>query len=429
MTTSPLLPLLLALLLASSAAAQGDDPFGDDSLFGGDGPIVEEVEDDPDADPADALLTGDALAIGGRFALAAEAVLSPGDDEAFSVGLVRLGTSLFLDARPSGDLRVFVEADLAYGTQLGVRFELDEMFADFDVADTVFVRAGKQTVNWGVGYFFSPANLVNLERIDPDDPEAPLSGPVSVKAQVPIGTDNVTAYLILDDIGAGTAASVAARYELLVEGFEVTTGAILESDGHWAVMATGTGAVGNATVFAEAVLEGGSDKRFVVRDPSSPTGWDARTSDDLFGSATLGVRYSHTTPDDRFTVSLVAQYLVNGLGYADASVFTDDPAVVAALLAAGRLGIDDLQGRGRHYAAVQASAPDVAGSSVTPSVFWLGNLGDGSGRVSVGATYRGLDVLTPSLAVTRTYGAAGAEYSPLGAGWRVELGLGVAGSF
>ena len=59
---------------------------------------------------------------------------------------------------------------MSYGADTGVSLALSELFADFDVDNRVFVRAGKQTVNWGVGTFFSPANLINLDEIDPEDP-------------------------------------------------------------------------------------------------------------------------------------------------------------------------------------------------------------------------------------------------------------------
>lgn len=414
--------ILLASLLASAAFAQ------DDSLFENAGPVVQEAESDPASDPAADLLTEEAVAIGGDFHLAAEALLTPGTDEPFSAGLTDLSTTLFLDARPSRGFRAFLEGDVSYATDAGVTFELSELFADFSVDDRVFVRAGKQTVNWGVGYFFSPANLVNLEEIDPEDPEAELLGPVSVKAQVPVGTDNLTGYLILGDAGAGSALSGAARYEFLVQGYEVTTGTIVEDSGHVAAMATGTGDVAGVTVFAEAVLEGGSDKVFVVKDPNSPTGLATSTSGSLFFSGTLGARYS-TSADDLFTFSASAQYYFNGLGYADAGVLTDNPAAVAALVGAGELSVADLQGRGQHYGAAHLSAPEVAQSDLTPSVFWLGNLSDGSGLVSASLDYGGTDYLTPSLGYRFHYGAVGAEYGAGGTGHSLSLSVSVAGPF
>ena len=41
-------------------------------------------------------------------------------------------------------------------------FHVSELFSDFQFRDTLFFRAGKQTINWGVGYFFSPADLLYI---------------------------------------------------------------------------------------------------------------------------------------------------------------------------------------------------------------------------------------------------------------------------
>lgn len=416
-----LVPLLICASLPLAFAQ-------DDSVFESSGPIVQEAED-PTTSPTDELLAGEALTVGGSFNLSAEALLTPNTDEPFSVGLTDLSTTLFLDARPSGEFRTFLKGDVSYSTDAGVSLELRELFADFDVDNQVFVRAGKQTVNWGVGYFFSPANLINLEEIDPEDPTAELSGPVSVKAQVPIGTDNITGYVILGDINEGLAASGAARYEFLVGGYEVTTGAIFEDNGHFAGMATGTGSIADVTVFAEAVLEGNSDKVFVVRDPESPTGLGTSTSNSLFFSGTVGGRYSTSTDDELYTFSVSAQYYFNGLGYADTQVLTDNPGAVGALLGSGDLAIGDLQQRGQHYAALNLSSPDIAKTNLTPSVFWLGNLGDSSGLVSASVRYSGIDFFTPSLEYRLNYGAAGAEYSPAGFRQSISLSFSVTESF
>lgn len=414
---------LLVCLLAPAAFAQ------DDSLFEDAGPVVQEAETTPDADPSEELVAGDTFSIGGRFNLSAEALLVPGTDEPFSAGLTDLSTTLFLDARPNDAFRAFLKGDVSYRADTGVSLELSELFADFGVDDRVFVRAGKQTVNWGVGTFFSPANLINLEEIDPEDPTAELSGPVSVKAQLPIGTDNLTGYLVLGDLSEGLAASGAARYELLMGGYEVTTGAIVEENGHVAGMATGAGSIADVTVFAETVLEGNSDKVFVVRDPESPTGLATATSSNLFFSGTLGGRYSTSTDDELYTFSVSAQYYFNGLGYADPQVLTDNPGAVGALLGSGDLAVGDLQGRGRHYAALNLSSPDFAKTDLTPSVFWLSNLGDSSGLVSASVRYSGLDFFTPSLEYRANYGAPGAEYSPDGFGQSLSLSFSVTESF
>ena len=439
--------LLIAALLGSFAWAQDDSLddtlFGDgetqeqsqdeatgDDLFGDS--IFTEVEEDPDANPADDLLTSDKVVVGGNFGVSLDINLglNPEEDEdAFTSGLSDLSTRLFLDARPSSDFRAFVKGDLSYDATDGVSFDLREAFADIAIEDTVYVRAGKQTINWGVGQFFSPANLINLETIDPENPDAELAGPVALKAQLPIDTSNATGYLLLDDIGSGNDIGVAARYEFLLEGYELTVGGVYRPENPWAIMTTATGAIADVTVFGELVLEGNSDKKFIIEDSSTPLGYSTTTSDALYGSATVGARASYTTEDDLYTVMGSAQYLFNGLGYEDSSVFTDNPQVVGALLGQGDLRFSDLSERGQHYLAATISSPDLANSDVNPSALWLSNLSDGSGFVNLSVNYSGIDYVTPSLSYRFNYGAAGAEYSPQGNKHSLTLSLDISGAF
>ncbi len=434
-----LLLLTSAPVWAQDGAQDGPQNGNPDDLFGGGGnaeettgdSFVKTAQEDAGVNPADELLTSETVVIGGSFGVSAEVALGFNPEEGedpFTGGLTDLSTRLFLDARPKGDFRVFVKGDVSYSPTDGVAFDLREAFADISVGDTVFVRAGKQTVNWGVGRFFSPANLINLETIDPEDPGAELAGPVAVKAQVPLGADNLTGYLILDDIGSGDDVGLATRYEFLVEGYELTVGGIYRSERPWAVMSTVAGAIGDVTVFGEVVLGGNSDKVFLVED-ASPLGLRAATSDSLFASGTVGVQYSTTTEDELYTVTGGAQYFFNGEGYDDPSVFTDNPGGVRALLEEGALSPADLAGRGRHYAAAQLSSPDVADTDLAPSVFWLGNLSDGSGRASAALGYGGVENFTPSLTYGYGYGVAGAEYSPRGNVHSLTLGLTLEGSF
>lgn len=408
----------------SQGESSGDDLFGDS--------IFTEVEEDPDANPADDLLTSDKVVIGGNFSVTFDLnlALNPEEEEdAFTSGLTDLSTRLFLDARPVPEFRAFVKGDIAYDTTDGVSFDLREAFADITIADTVYVRAGKQTVNWGVGLFFSPANLINLETIDPENPDAELAGPVAVKAQVPIDSSNATGYLLLDDIGSGNDIGVAARYEFLVEGYELTVGGIYRPDNPWSVVATATGAIADVTVFGEIVIEGNSNKVFIVEDPGTPLGYSTTTSDALYGSATFGARYSYTTEDELYTVLGSAQYLFNGLGYEDPSIFTDNPQVIAALLGQGDLEFSDLSKRGQHYLAANLSSPELAGSDFNPSALWVANLSDGSGFLSASVNYDGIDYVTPSLSYRFNYGAAGAEYSPQGNRHSLNLSLDISGAF
>lgn len=444
-----LLAVLFFLTLGVAAAQETDEDalFGGDSvvqegeesadetsttgdgLFGEGGELFTDVEEAADTDPSAALLEG-GTTLGGDFAFSVEGMLEldPEGEASFASGTADLKTRLFIDARPQRDFRVFADGDLEYSTVRGGTFALDELFADAELG-SIFVRAGKQTVNWGVGYFYSPANLINLERIDPENPGEDLSGPPALRAQLPLEGGNLTGYVLTDDFAEDLNLSAAARFETLLSGFEVTTGGVSEDSGAWAVMGTATGGIADVTVFGEAVLEGNIDKVFVYEDEASPSGFSTTQSESLFFSGTLGGRYTYQTDDERSSVTATAQYFFNGKGYEDPELFTDSPEAVTGLVGSGALSPDDLQERGQHYLGVNVTAPEVDESDFTPSALWLANLGDGSGLVNAQLNYALNDFLTPRLEYRFRYGETGSEYNPGSERHSLMVGLDISGAF
>lgn len=114
-----------------------------------------------------------------------------------------ISSSLSFDARPDPNFRIHGSMSWdfpAYATPYNYTSipapSIDEMFADYTVANTFFFRIGKQTINWGAGRFFPIGNLVARvpEKFAPYAPESfDNTAGVGVKVGVPIGPDNVTA--------------------------------------------------------------------------------------------------------------------------------------------------------------------------------------------------------------------------------------------
>ena len=421
----------VAFMCLFGTTVLGQVAFGDD-LFGNTG-LVTEVDENEDATPFDDILKSETIAIGGRFSIssAINLDLNSGGGVVVTSGLANLSTRLFLDARPTSDFRTFLKFDRNYNTETGLSVSLREMFADITVFDTVFLRAGKQAINWGVGLFFSPANLINIERIDPENTNEELAGPVSLKGQLPIGTtSNLTSYVLMEDLEDERNFAAAARYEFLFRRSEITTGLIYQVNGPWAAMATITGAIKDVTVFAEIVTQGNIARMFIVEDDAG--GYLTSTSDGLFASGTAGGRFSYNTEDDRFNINAAAQYLFNGLGYDNPRLFSEDPSALSFLLgqvALGNMSPSDLLDRGHHNAALSLSSRDIGGTDVTPSFFWLSNLSDGSGLITAGLAYSGIEFITVNLDYRNFYGPTGAEYSVIGPSNSLGLSIKISQSF
>ena len=367
-------------------------------------------------------LTGEA-----HWASPAELAAAPLEPDSHRA-TVDLGATVFLDARPADDFRVFGKVDLGYPFSTDPDAEparefddvvsVQELFSDFSIGDALFLRGGKHTIAWGVGYFFSPADVLNLTAIDPEDPDAEREGPVSLRANLPIDYHNLYLYAIADPVDGGVQLAAAPKAEVVLDGAEVGVGAYFHPQRVPRAMLTLTTSLLEFDLFAE--LEGslGSDRRFVER-AGSGTGnafglRTVRNTDDPFAAATAGLRYTYAPAGEEWSATLAGQYLWNGEGYEDPAVLRDNRAGVAALLAAGDLSGADLAFRGRHYAAASLNVALGRGADWTAGVLWLSNLSDGSARLAPSVTFRPLDYLSLRAAATVTYGEEGAEMTPFG---------------
>ena len=428
--------------------AAGAAPGGLEGLF--DSEVVESAVPGSDAStgaaPEEALLTRAGVDWGGSFRYAPEVELGFASNDALAAALrgegeaeraLRhdLAAELYFDARPSSDFRAFGKAKVDYtlpatgGSEF--TFTLFELFADFHWDDLVFFRAGKQRADWGVGRFFSPADLMSLVTIDPLAPDAEREGPVALKVHAPLGVHNAYLYVVTGDYRDPLDVAVGARGELVVGGVELGAGGLIQANLVPKAIATATGAVGDFDLFAEAVIQRGTERNLVELDAAGRlkvTGRDER-SEEWFPAATVGALYFAAEPG----IALAAQYYYNPLGYPDSAALAPARAALRAPDGTGpprsgpRPEVVDLLFFGRHYAGASAAWNGIADSDFSAAVFWLANLSDGSGIVRPSLTWRVLEYARLSLGASLGYGTGATEY-----GERVAFTLGAAlgvGSF
>jgi hypothetical protein len=379
--------------------------------------IFEESAEQGGAAPEEAFLVSERLEWGGSFDLLFDTQVSwdgyPDSwDMLFNQGTTflasRLAADLFFDARPERDFRVFGKVKAAYEYPYDWDIGIFELFADFQYEDLLFFRAGKQTVQWGVGYFFSPADVLNLVSIDPEDPEAEREGPIAVKTHLPFTAHNAYLYLVANDIEKPTEIAVAPKLELLLGNYELGVGGFYQADLSPKGMLTLTGPLWELDLFAEAMIQWGSDITFVRSIVPVPS-YETYTRDELLFSGTAG--FAYVNPDWDLTV--VAEYFFNGQGYAD-----QFPAAAAkAALVAGDITFADYPVYpGRHYLAAGVNWFELLDSRFSLLVLYLANLSDGSGMIIPSVTWGPIEHLSLSTGLRIGYGETGDEYAPPPAG-------------
>jgi hypothetical protein len=459
---------LVALLATGSVFAQEiKDDFDMDSLFGEE--MVEEIPSGQEGgaqntDPLASLLTSEGTRIGGSFsgsldsAFTWEDLWTGGtnffDPEEKDLSL-SLASTLYFDARPTEDFRAYgsvktglpfsysAKAEDASAAAIGVpNISIFELFSDFNLGDRVFFRFGKSTVKWGVGYFWSPADVINLGSINILDAEAQREGPVSFRAHLPVlGTqNNFYFYTILDnsEIAYETTA-LAAKAEFLLGGYELGLGAYYRYDTAERAMLTLTGPLGDLDVFGEAMVSRGSAKTFVTQ--VSPTVTSSDVDDHrntYYFSASAGFSYMNSDSNLRF----LGQYYYNGEGYADSdreSLISQANTVITSLGGADNPAAAPfntvlkalIYGSGRHYGAINLSKGELFIDDLSASLIVVANLSDWSGLAKPTLSYSLSDNLSLALSPTFFFGPDDGEYSYIAGGNIVTLSLGmrVSGAF
>jgi hypothetical protein len=207
--------------------------FSDDSFFESDDLFETQAQTtSPNINLVDDLLTSGVEISGSysfKFKTGFEYDFDSKDDPTY-FSSSDISTGIELSARPTTDTRFYTKASLTFPFENAVDdsstptvneeydfFNIDELFYDFEIDDYYF-RVGKQTLNMGVGYFYSPANLLNISSINPLSPDDDLEGPLAIKINKPLGNDNLYAYLIFPSESDydPTDVGVALRVEKVI---------------------------------------------------------------------------------------------------------------------------------------------------------------------------------------------------------------------
>ena len=213
---------------------------------------------------------------------------------------------------------------------------------------------------------------------------------------MPVDIHNYYLYLLFNDVEEINQIAIAPKVEFVVGRSEVGLGGYYQKEQAPRLMATISSSIKGVSLFGEAMISNGSDKRFLEKEQ-------------LFFKGTVGARFSRTDPQGLFSVAAAAQYYYNGEYLRDQSLLSN-PVVVDLLLSTEDPRYDGLIDTGRHYFAATASWNKLLNTDYTLSGFWLGNLSDNSGKASATLSFSGFEELVPSIGISKTYGEPGSEF-------------------
>ena len=317
--------LILLNLIAIAAFAQ----FEDDDFFFDDG--IEEVTSvSASSDLSKGILfENGSVKIGGSLSssISTMTTLFSSEDKSFSDNLAdttltpTLNSTLSIDARPVQDLRIYTKFAFNYPfTSVGTGkisdppltvvpvaisdyLNVKECFTDFSVADRAYFRFGIHTVSWGTGFFFSPvSDIINTSSINPEDTDAQVDGCLNLRAQItfPDSLNCLWLYAVPSSDFKANKTAFAAKYEFLLGGWEIGTGAYYKYKAAPKAMITASGSLKKMTIFGEALYQYGGNSEW-----EADSSWNNKSS--IF-QATVGVSYYWKDPQ----ITLAAQYYYDG---------------------------------------------------------------------------------------------------------------------
>ena len=317
--------LILLNLIAIAAFAQ----FEDDDFFFDDG--IEEVTSvSASSDLSKGILfENGSVKIGGSLSssISTMTTLFSSEDKSFSDNLAdttltpTLNSTLSIDARPVQDLRIYTKFAFNYPfTSVGTGkisdppltvvpvaisdyLNVKECFTDFSVADRAYFRFGIHTVSWGTGFFFSPvSDIINTSSINPEDTDAQVDGCLNLRAQItfPDSLNCLWLYAVPSSDFKANKTAFAAKYEFLIGGWEIGTGAYYKYEAAPKAMITASGSLKKMTIFGEALYQYGGNSEW-----EADSSWNNKSS--IF-QATVGVSYYWKDPQ----ITLAAQYYYDG---------------------------------------------------------------------------------------------------------------------
>ena len=371
-----------------------------------------------------------------------------------------IGANLFFDVRPVQDLKLYGKflfefpfeknlngaltvpksllptngADIPISVNGSPNFKIWEMYTDFSTKDIAFFRFGKHTVKWGTGYFYSPADVINISRIDPEKPTEDREGPVSLRTHIVIPNTqyNIWLYLLPDTTTFKPQYTAgAAKAEFVFGDWEWGIGGWYRYEKAPRFISTLSGSIaGKVAVFAEGVFAWGSDYTY-YKDDAALTSYTVKNKP--FFQATLGGSYSN----EKSHTTIAFQYYYNGFGYTNMKAvdrIIDGAAVVvnarsyfdpAAREMIGKFGdITAMGNRGQHYIAFTVAQNKIGTEDLTANLFQQFAISELEGMTTLSLNWKIFKFVQMSTGPIFTYPLSPSAHTKGSIGYNLSFKLG-----
>lgn len=327
--------------------------------------------------------------------------------------------NLFLDVRLKKGIKAFLNLSAA-STAQGVSgnttlVALREFFLDVNLNKVVYLRTGKQVLQWGRNYFWNPTDLINIQRKNFLNLNVYREGVYGTKLHIPFGAGkNIYTFLDMTDADNLDQLALAAKYEFLWDNSEIALSG-WKKKGLLPVYGLdfSTRCL-NVDIKGELALSYGDNDARLRRDSTGALGV-YRLANTWVPKASLGFsRYFDWELKDR--ISVTAELYYNRNGYID-NPFSDVQRY-AALQALGLARTGDMA---RYYSALFVTVDKYPLTDMSVYGNTLSNWCDHSLILAAGVNYALVDHLTLGMGLNLFLGPPAAEFTINGDRMSIDL--------
>ena len=346
----------------------------------------------------------------------------------FQVPLAYLGIPAYLS-----------KTDLMVAEKVNAVFAINEIFVDVNFGRRVYFRLGKQVLKWGVGYLWTPTDLVNIEKKNILDSSQVRQGSYGIKVHVPFGTRaNIYSFINMNNARHLSDISMANKVEVLFLNTEMALSVLLKNHNVPVYGFDFTSRLLTLDLHGEATLSYGDNTRRLRNYPWYITGlfpevpvelmylvpsknalMDYKVGGRWIGKASFGFGRGFEVLDvkDRIRFDVEAFYNHAGYGW---NVFEKDLYSAGYFLSSGLYTPNYY---GKWYAGLFITIRQMFVEELSSMINCVVNIQDQSSIVSGMITYSPFYDLAINLQVNGFVGKTNREYTVLGNYFTTELSV------
>ncbi len=333
----------------------------------------------------------------------------------------------FVDHRFNRNFRSFanvefegiVEDNSQSGTTEDFNYCIKEFFIDVNLKQKVYSRLGKQVLQWGLGYFWNPTDLINIDQKNFFDLDRGREGAYGIKAHIPYGMKkNVYLFLRMDEEDKTKLHSLSGKYEFLAGNTEMSFSAWCKENSKPVFGFNISGRLSDLDLRAELCVANEYDAYTMDYETLEIT----KEQGNLIPKACFGLTKYYDHGDIRDRIMVTGEFYYNGAGYEKNIIdrIKDNPRAKGLFMER----VYQPYRNSKYYLALFSSIQKFIVPDLTLKINAIGNLADHSVTASCGIDYSpNLSDASFSLKDNGYFGDKNTEAKFLGKDLSISLGM------